>query len=158
VRVTGANPKDFVVASNDCSGEIQPYVKCTIGIAFTPTAGGRRTASINFSTSLGQYTSVFVAGNAFYTPGIVTNASVTPGDDLPIGLEGFPANSAVVLTWSDESDAPMTVLTDGGGRVLTNLRIRQSAQPGTRTLVAQVPNGPSATAVVEIDRIRNRRG
>ena len=63
-----------------------------------------------------------------------------------------------MLTWSDDGDTPMTVLTDNGGRVLTNLRIRQSARPGTRVLVAQVPGGPSATSVVEIDRIRNRRG
>lgn len=158
VKVTGANPKDFVVTTNGCTGEIAPYVKCDISVAFTPTAGGRRTASVNFATTLGQYTSVFVAGNAFYTPNIVTNTTVKPGDDLPIGLEGFPANSAVVLTWSDDGDTPMTVLTDNGGRVLTNLRIRQSARPGTRVLVAQVPGGPSATSVVEIDRIRNRRG
>jgi uncharacterized protein (TIGR03437 family) len=50
VTVTGANSSDFVV-TNNCGASLSGAGSCTLGVSFTPTAQGTRTASITISDS-----------------------------------------------------------------------------------------------------------
>jgi hypothetical protein len=46
VALRGANPGDFSIASNTCSGVLTGGASCTVGVAFEPTANGIRTATL----------------------------------------------------------------------------------------------------------------
>ncbi|MGD0016143.1 MAG: choice-of-anchor D domain-containing protein [Verrucomicrobiia bacterium] len=47
ISIAGANSNDFAIISDSCAdGSLAPGQNCSIGIAFTPTAGGPRTAEL----------------------------------------------------------------------------------------------------------------
>ena len=47
VEVGGAHPDDFAITSNSCNGKaLNPRFTCSVGVTFTPTAPGRRTALV----------------------------------------------------------------------------------------------------------------
>ena len=48
---TGSNPGDFVINSNTCGASIAASSACKIGIAFTPTATGGRSAALTLKDS-----------------------------------------------------------------------------------------------------------
>ena len=156
VRIGGADPKDFRVARNGCSAEIAIGASCQVQVSFTPTASGRRTATVNVSTALGQYTSMLVSGDGAYDARLLSPPFATPGRDLGIGGTGFPANTGVVIAWNDGSGGAVLLTTDGDGNFLTYFPVALSQHPGSAVLVAQVPNGPSANSTVEVERLRRR--
>jgi hypothetical protein len=157
VTVTGANPADFAVTANTCGVEITLGAGCQVEVAFTPTAAGRRSALVNVNTTLGQYTSVIVSGDGHYEPTLIVPPSVKPGDLLGLGVSGFPADSPVVIGWSDGSGQTATVVTNAKGEAIVQLRVGQGDRAGVRNLIAQVPGGAGAAATIEIERVRDRR-
>lgn len=55
----GTNPKNFIRSADTCTGQVlQPSATCTIHVAFTPSAAGRRTAvlSVTDNGSVGPHT------------------------------------------------------------------------------------------------------
>lgn len=53
VVVSGKNAGDYVLSMNGCTGStLQPNASCSLGITFTPTATGSRTASIVVSDNV----------------------------------------------------------------------------------------------------------
>jgi hypothetical protein len=49
LTLEGANPGDFTITSDGCSGRLLGAgVSCAVGVAFAPTANGPRTATLNF--------------------------------------------------------------------------------------------------------------
>ena len=57
IEVSGANPDDFAIASNSCAGKmLNPRATCSVGVTFSPTGPGHRTALVKVVTPLGQYT------------------------------------------------------------------------------------------------------
>jgi hypothetical protein len=133
-------------------GEIPIGGTCQVQVSFTPTASGRRTATVSVSTSFGQYTSMLVSGEGVYDAKLMTPPTAPPGRDLGIGGSGFPANTGIVIAWNDGSGDAVLLTTDGDGNFLTYFPVSLSQRPGPTTLVAQVPNGPSASSTVEVER------
>jgi hypothetical protein len=68
-RVTGADPADFALTSDHCSGaDLAPDGACTFAVNFTPSAAGRRTASVILPANDGQSHAVAVAGRGAERP------------------------------------------------------------------------------------------
>jgi Tol biopolymer transport system component len=155
VTIDGANPDDFAIVASGCVGDIPLGAECQVLVSFTPTTAGRRTATVSVTTTLGQYTSVLVSGDGVYMPQLIAPPSATPGRDLAIGGTGFPANTGLVVGWSDGKDS-ILLSTDDKGNFLTFFPVSLSSRPGAATLVAQVPAGPSASTPVTIERTRER--
>lgn len=79
----GANPTDFAIASNGCTGAtLSPGQSCAIGVAFAPTAPGARSASVTVahSGSVGAPLVVVAAGSGG-TPAIALDATALAFDD-----------------------------------------------------------------------------
>lgn len=150
VSLSGANPKDFAVSQNGCGAEVPIGSGCVVEVSFKPTAAGRRTAILNMGTDIGQYTSVLLSGVGEYKASIIASPFVRPGQDLGIGGTGFPVNAAVQIGWSDGSGRSTLVTTNAQGEFLTNLLVPRGQLGGTKTLIASVVNGPSASTPVRI--------
>jgi hypothetical protein len=154
VKIGGENPQDFSIDDNACRGaQVPTDAGCPITVSFHPTGAGRRTATVNVGIAAGQYTSIFVSGEGYYNASVITTAAqVKPGQHLGIAGTGFPANVAVLIGWSDGSGRATVALTDGNGAFVTQVLVLKGERPGTRTMVAQVQNGPIATVEVQVDR------
>lgn len=64
--ITGANPNDFAVSTDGCSGtQVAPDASCTVGVRFTPTAPAARTALLNIvDNAAGSPQTVSLSGTA----------------------------------------------------------------------------------------------
>jgi hypothetical protein len=57
IILTGANPGDFALTpANPCGASLASGAKCTIGVTFTPTASGARTAAVTITDNAGGVT------------------------------------------------------------------------------------------------------
>jgi WD40-like Beta Propeller Repeat len=129
---------------------------CRVSVTFTPTGAGIRTASVNIGSSVDQYTSMLISGVGVYSPTLVAPPTATPGRDVVIGGSGYPANTPVVIAWSDGSGRPLQVETDVHGKFVATFSLGLSQRPGPTTLVAQVAGGPAASISIDVDRLRRR--
>jgi hypothetical protein len=81
IAVAGNNPGDFPTSGDTCTGAtVAPGASCTIGVAFSPTATGTRSATVTFAdNSPGGPHVVAVSGPAnprpLTTPQVVATAS-----------------------------------------------------------------------------------
>ena len=99
--LSGANPGDFSLVSDGCSGQtLQPDETCVISAAFSPRATGERTARLTVSANLsGSPPSVTLNGVGVTTPATTTSTRparsttttqpVAPVDEKP-ALEAVP--------------------------------------------------------------------
>jgi phospholipase C len=53
VAITGTNATDFAVASNNCPASLAPGATCMVGVTFSPTATGGRSANVQFTDNGG---------------------------------------------------------------------------------------------------------
>lgn len=154
VKIAGQNPQDFSIDENLCHAQTVTVDGCPIIVSFTPTAAGRRTATVNVGIAAGQYTSIFLSGEGYYDASIVITADhARAGQRIGIAGKGFPASVGVLIGWSDGSGRGTMAITDGNGGFITQMLIVKGDRPGPRTLVAQVVNGPVASAGIEIERL-----
>jgi hypothetical protein len=49
IALTGANPGDYGLTGNNCPGSLGPGAACSVGVTFSPTTNGTRTASLTFT-------------------------------------------------------------------------------------------------------------
>ena len=152
VTVSGANPFDFAVVLNGCQNVLSLGESCPVVVAFKPIASGRRTATINVGTSAGQYTSIFVSGEGYYTPSLTTTGNARPGSRLGIGGTGFPANAALLIGWGDGVGRSSIALTDAFGGFVTQMLIPKGERAGIRSLVVQAADGTMASAELDVQR------
>ncbi len=98
IEVSGANPDDFAITTNSCDGKVlNPRATCSVGVTFSPTGPGHRTALVKVVTPLGQYTSMLAGGDGRYAPVFeVAAGEVVAGSDLGVGGRGFPPEHARV--------------------------------------------------------------
>ena len=76
VTLGGANPADFLIASNTCTMFLDRFNECNFAVVFRPTAPGIRTASVAISATSGEYTAILIGtGTAASAP---TTLSVAP--------------------------------------------------------------------------------
>lgn len=148
IVITGENPDDFDVVTNSCINFLlNPGATCSIDALFAPTEPGYRSATIKVSTSLGQYTSIVMVGDATRVAVFeAAEAQVRAGNDVGLGGSGFRANTLVSISWADGRGESITVTTNDDGAFLALLPTRPTERSGVRTLVAQ-----SVDAVAKVD-------
>jgi Tol biopolymer transport system component len=150
VQVTGEHHADFVVTTNNCAGRpLNPGVTCNVGITFSPTDAGRRTALVEVYTPEGQYTSIVAAGDGAYEPRVAfREEQVLAGGAVIAFGQGYPANSEVTVVFGDGGE--FTVTSDENGEFVAPVPVPSSAGGGSRRVVAESAAGIAAVTEVEI--------
>ncbi len=151
VRVSGSHPYDFAITANNCADRpLNPRANCSVGVTFTPTAPGRRTALVEIATPEGAYTSMVIAGDATYAPEIVLSTSeVSAGREFVAAGTRYPPNTDVTVVFGDGVGDSVTVTTDDNGAFFVAVPVAPNERGGDRTIVVQTP-GATATAVAEV--------
>jgi hypothetical protein len=162
ISITGANHGDFAITSNGCGSTLAINGSCNIGITFTPSADGSRSASLSIAdnapgttqlVSLTGTGSDFSVGLANSVPATVTVApSEAPTFPMAVSsLDGFAGNvslscvtslpasvgcsvtPSVSVSASAAGQATLTVTTTAASQSLP--RPISPATPGTRQIV-----------------------
>jgi hypothetical protein len=137
IRLRGAHPEDFVVSTDNCVDRpFNPRAHCSIGVTFVPTDVGRRTALVEVATDEGQYTSVIVAGHASLAPSLSVVPVDDRADDLYVRLDGYPANSDIVLDLGGR--AAVQVTTDDTGAFAGVVERPAATGSGAQLIIAEV--------------------
>lgn len=154
IDVKGAHASDFTVTSNNCAFRpLNPRANCAIGITFTPSASGRRTALIEVSTPEGQSTSVIIAGDAVFAPELATfEPEVRAGDPFVLGGADYPADTALIVTYADGQGQPIDVevVTNQDGAFFVSVPVDPNERGGARNIVVQSPDGVAAVIPINV--------
>lgn len=147
IDLGGLHPDDFVVVTESCTGRaLNATASCAIEVEFKPRAPGYRSTLVRVATTIGEYTSAVVGGYARYAPTFnVASSTATAGEELGIGVYGFPPNVEISIGFDDGSQPFATVTTSGGGGFLATVALPMNLRVGQRNLVA---SGPDATVAV----------
>jgi hypothetical protein len=111
VTLTGANPGDFTITSDLCSGAVvNPLATCVVRIAFHSTAPGDRSAFVQFVDTAGG--SPHLAPLMGRSPTLIVNPGVAaPGRTVDVIGTSWLPGQAVALTTVDTRD-PTHVFTE----------------------------------------------
>lgn len=152
VRVIGANPGDFAVTSDSCAGKgLNPRSSCSIGITFTPTAPGHRTALVMVETATGQYTSLVAAGDGYFAARLdVDRREVEAGVAFVAGGNGFPPSTEVAVFFDDAPENVTMVTTTTEGWFLVGVPVAENERGGPRTVVAQAVDRTMAATTIDV--------
>jgi hypothetical protein len=152
VRVTGAHASDFAVTSNSCPGHpLNPRATCSVGITFTPTDAGRRTALIEIVTPSGQYTTMVASGDAQYAPELVLIVDeIEAGREFLAGGSGYPPNTTISVVFGDGAGETVTTTTNAEGGFFMIVPVASNERGGVRTIVVQTPDGTVASTPVDV--------
>jgi len=152
VRVSGAHASDFAVTSNSCPGHpLNPRATCSVGITFTPTDEGRRTALIEIVTPSGQYTTMVAAGDAQYAPELVLVVDeIEAGREFLAGGTGYPPNTEISIVFGDGAGETVTTMTNAEGGFLIAVPVASNESGGDRTIVVQTADGTVASTPVDV--------
>ena len=137
VAIGGANAHDFAIESESCSGAtVQPGQTCEVGVQFTPSAGGPRSAQLTVNDN------TTAAGESTATLRGTGDAPAPAGGDTTPGDTGGNAGTAAPAPASGTaSTAP-----SGGGIAVAGTTAKSSAK-GKR---------PGARAACSVKRARGR--
>jgi Tol biopolymer transport system component len=152
VRVVGPHPDDFVISSNSCARRpLNPRSTCSVGITFTPTAAGQRSAVVEVATPSGQYTVMVPDGEGRYEPTFeVDRTEVEAGDEFGVGGSGFPPSTPVSIMFGDDARHRTDLVTTADGTFLALIPTRPSERGGQRTVVAQAAGGTTASSSIRV--------
>lgn len=152
VAVSGANGGDFAIASENCLDRpFNPGAACSVGMVFSPSEPGRRTAIVEIRTESGTYTTILVAGEGVYTPQInLATPSVTAGGSTFAGGSGYPANTELTVRFADRPATVVRVVTNNDGWFLTELPVPSDELIGARQLVVESSTGVVGTIEITI--------
>lgn len=150
IRVVGPHPDDFVISSNSCAGRsLNPRSTCSVGVTFTPTASGQRSAVIEVATPTGQYTVMVPDGDGRYEPKFeLDRAEVEAGREFGVGGSGFPASTPVSVLFGDDARHRVDFVTSPDGTFLALIPTLASERGGVRTVVAQAADGSTASSQI----------
>ena len=151
-EITGAHAGDFAFTSNACAFRpLNPRASCSVGVTFTPSDAGRRTALVDLTTREGQYTTVVLAGDGEFEPVVeIDTESVETGRDFIATGSKYPPNTEVTVVFGDGPKSSVTPLTDASGNLVVTVPVAANERGGDRTIVVQSASGAAATAPVEI--------
>jgi len=152
VAITGEHPHDFALTDDGCTGKQLTFdQKCTIQVAFTPTAAGRRTAQVTVATARGAYATYLISGDGRHVPLITTSTpTVVAGSRVAVSGHGFSPNTPVVLLFADGSGRAATVVSDATGSISATLLVRANDRSGERLLVGQTAGGEVAGVMITV--------
>ena len=151
-EISGAHASDFEFASNNCVFRpLNPRAACSVGVIFTPSDAGRRTALVELATRDGQYTTMVLAGDGEYEPVILIDTeSVEAGRDFLAAGSQYPPNTEVTIVFGDGPNSSVTAVTDADGKFLVRVPVDSNERGGDRTIVVQSDSGAAASAPVEV--------
>ena len=152
ITVAGPNPGDFAISSNSCEGRsLNPRSTCSVGITFTPTAAGQRSAVIEVATPTGQYTVMVPDGEGRYEPQFALDRTeVEAGREFGVLGSGFPPTSPIAILFGDDPSDRVDLVTSVDGTFLAWIPTDASERGGDRTVVAQAPDGTAASAGLRV--------
>ena len=151
-EITGANADDFEFTSNNCAFRpLNPRAACSVGITFTPSDAGRRTALVELSTRDGQYTTMVIAGDGLYEPVLaIDTESVDAGREFTATGSRYPPNTEVTIVFGDGANSSLTATTDEAGNFSVSVPVSANERGGERTIVVQSTSGAVSSAPVEV--------
>ncbi len=151
-EITGEHAAEFEFTTNLCAFRpLNPRAACSVGITFTPTDAGRRTALVQLATRSGQYTTMLVSGDGEYEPVVTIDTdSVEAGADLFASGSQYPPNTELTVVFGDEPNSSISVVTDETGSFAVLVPVDQNERGGERTIVVQSSSGAAASAPVEV--------
>ncbi|MFK8025788.1 MAG: hypothetical protein AB8G26_17660, partial [Ilumatobacter sp.] len=151
-ELSGAHASDFVISSDSCADRpLNPRASCSVGVVFSPSDAGRRTALLEVGTVDGQYTTVVLAGDGSYEPVVLlAEDSVDAGDAILATGRRYPANTEVTVVFGDTAADAVVVTTDDAGEFVVVVPVDQNTRSGDRTVVVQTAAGAAATAPIEV--------
>ena len=152
IRVVGPHPGDFVITSNSCAGRsLNPRSTCSVGVTFTPTESGQRSAVIELATPTGQYTVMVPDGEGRYDPKFALDTDeVEAGREFGVGGIGFPPSTPVSILFGDDPRSRLDLVTNEEGGFLALVPTLSSEFGGERTVVAQAADGTTASVPLQV--------
>ncbi len=154
VEIEGAHAGDFAVTSSNCVDRpLNPRANCAIGVTFTPTDSGRRTALLEVFTPEGQSSSVIIAGDAVFEPVLATFGSeVLAGEPFLLAGSDYPAGTPLVITYADGQGQPIEIdmVTNEDGDFFVSVPVDPNEFGGDRQIVVQSSEGVGAVAQVDV--------
>ena len=150
--ITGTHAADFSFTSNNCAFRpVNPRASCSVGVTFTPSDAGRRTALVELSTRDDQYTTMILAGDGEFAPVLdIATDSVDAGRDFLASGSQYPPNTEVTIVFGDGPNSSVTATTDESGNFAVVVPVDPNERGGNRTVVVQSASGAAATAPVEV--------
>ena len=151
MSLTGANPADFTVTSDLCSGAVlNPLATCVVRVAFHPTSPGDRTALVQFVDTAGG--SPHLAPLTGRSPTLVVSPGVAaPGRTVDVIGMSWQPGQAVALTTVDTRDPThvysesRVVTADAAGNFRVVMVMFPKTTPGSRFVIG-TGLAPTATA------------
>jgi hypothetical protein len=151
-EITGAHASDFDFTSNNCAFRpLNPRALCGVGVTFTPSDAGRRTALVELTTRDDQYTTMILAGDGEFAPVLdIDTESVDAGRDFIASGSQYPPNTEVTIVFGDGANSAVTATTDENGSFAVIVPVDSNERGGDRTIVVQSASGAAASAPVEV--------
>jgi hypothetical protein len=151
-EITGVHASEFEFTSNNCAFRpLNPRAACSVGITFTPSDAGRRTALVELATRDGQYTTMVIAGDGEYQPVVALDTeSVEAGEDFLATGSQYPPDTEVIVVFGDGPSSSVTAVTDAEGNFSVLVPVESTERGGDRTIVVQSESGAAASAPVEV--------
>lgn len=164
VAVTGANPADFVIDANSCTGTVAAGGACSVSVHFAPSAAGSRKASLSISASPGgtataalqgtgaeaqlvlspasyQYGAVTIGATSGSQAFTVTNTGAAPSGPVSVAIAG--TNASDFAQASSTCGAPIAA----GSSCTVSVVFAPSAAGGrSATLTATASPGGSTSS------------
>lgn len=140
--LTGANVADFQILRNGCTGAtLAPSQTCTLSLAFSPTALGPRTATLQLQTAANTL-GISASGTGVTAPGVPSPSllALTPSSgraDTTVFIRG--ANFGAL-----QGAGYVTFATASASRTASIVRW------GENLIIAQAPNGLVGTSQVRV--------
>ena len=112
-------PGDFTITSNSCTGSLAANLQCEIGVAFSPTVAGLRSAVLAVTDAGGDTLAVNIAGTG------KNLAIAPPGDSCPL-----PDNAYMFCPGPVGGTSAPSAFTLTAGALATGVNLSLAAIPG----------------------------
>lgn len=145
---------DFTIETTTCAGALAPGGTCAVGVAFTPTAAGLRSAKLTATDSSGDTSTIYLAGPA--TSGLVFS-SASPGNGIPCGITNpftfcnLPdggLSRPITLNFLNSSGTQITGLSVPKGSVIAQGATAPDFTVQSSSCTSVLPSGASCSLTV----------
>ena len=142
-RITGPDAAQFELVADGCRLKtLRRAQACTVSVVFEPGGPGDRTATLAISDDFqGSPRTARLRGTAARIPNAKLEISPEIGKPGIVTIatgRGFPANTEVVLRWSQGITPKLArITTDGRGRFVVPVLVFHNDRTGPRTLLAE---------------------